>query len=66
MTYAKYNGPNVAFGQGDTPIKEVLQLMKTEKWKFQATIEFEYPIPQGSTRMAEIAKAVEYCRNAVA
>jgi sugar phosphate isomerase/epimerase len=61
-----HNGPNTPFGQGDTPIKEVLQLMKTEKWKFQATIEFEYPIPQGSTRMAEIAKAVEYCRNALA
>lgn len=61
-----HNGPNVPFGQGDTPIKEVLQLMKTEKWKFQAAIEFEYPIPQGSTRMAEIAKCVEYCRNALA
>ncbi len=61
-----HNGPNVPFGQGDTPIKEVLQLMKTEKWKFQATIEFEYPIPQGSTRMAEIAKCVEYCKNALA
>jgi sugar phosphate isomerase/epimerase len=58
-----HNGPNVPFGQGDTPIKEVLQLMQKEKWKFQATIEFEYPIPQGSTRMAEIAKCVEYCKD---
>jgi sugar phosphate isomerase/epimerase len=56
------NGPNVPFGQGDTPIKEILQLMQKEKWTFQATIEFEYPIPQGSTRMAEIAKCVEYCK----
>jgi sugar phosphate isomerase/epimerase len=61
-----HNGPNVPFGQGDTPIQEVLQLMRKEKWKFQATIEFEYPIPQGSTRMAEIAKCVEYCKNALA
>jgi hypothetical protein len=37
--------------------------MQKEKWKFQATIEFEYPIPQGSTRMAEIAKCVEFCKN---
>jgi sugar phosphate isomerase/epimerase len=57
-----HNGPNVPFGQGDTPIKEVLQLMQKEKWKFQATIEFEYPIPEGSTRMAEIAKCVAYCK----
>jgi sugar phosphate isomerase/epimerase len=61
-----HNGPNVPFGQGETPIKEVLQLMRTQKWKFQAAIEFEYPIPQGSTRMAEIAKCVEYCKNALA
>jgi sugar phosphate isomerase/epimerase len=36
------NGPNVPWGQGDTPIKEVLQLMKKEKYPFQGTIEFEY------------------------
>ncbi len=61
-----HNGPNTPFGQGDTPVKEVLQLMRKEKWKFQATIEFEYPIPQGSDRMTEIAKCVEFCRNALA
>jgi sugar phosphate isomerase/epimerase len=56
-------GATVPFGQGDVPIKEILQLMRKRKWKFQATLEFEYPIPQGSTRMAEIAKCVEYCKN---
>ena len=53
------NGPNVPFGQGDTPIKEVLQLMRENKWKFMAAIEFEYPVPEGSDRMAELAKTVE-------
>jgi hypothetical protein len=56
------NGPNMPFGQGDTPIREILQLMRDRKWTFQATIEFEYPVPEGSTRMAEIAKAIEYCK----
>ena len=56
------NGPNVPFGQGDTPIKETLQLMRDNKWKFQATIEFEYPVPAGSDRMAELAKAIQYCK----
>ncbi|MEO7889379.1 MAG: TIM barrel protein, partial [Vicinamibacterales bacterium] len=56
------NGPNMPFGQGDTPIKEVLQLMRANKWKFQATIEFEYQVPQGSDRMKEIAKALQYCK----
>jgi len=60
------NGPNVPFGQGDTPIKEVLQFMKQKKYKFQATIEYEYPLPEGSTVLAEIAKCVEYCKNCLA
>jgi sugar phosphate isomerase/epimerase len=56
----------VPFGKGDTPIKEVLQLIRDNKWKMQATIEFEYPIPQGSDRMTEIAKSIQFCREALA
>jgi sugar phosphate isomerase/epimerase len=59
-------GPNVPFGQGDTPIKEVLQLLKANRWNIQGTIEFEYPIPEGSDRMTEIAKCVKYCQQALA
>ena len=62
----KNKGPNVAFGEGDTPIKEVLQLLREKKWNIQATIEFEYPVPPGSDRMAEIAKSVQYCESALA
>jgi sugar phosphate isomerase/epimerase len=57
---------NVPFGKGDTPIKEVLQLIRDNKWKMQATIEFEYPIPPGSDRMTEIGKCVQFCRDALA
>lgn len=60
------NGPNVPFGQGDTPLREVLRLMSREKYGFQATIEFEYPIPQGSDRMSEIAKSIQYCKECLA
>jgi sugar phosphate isomerase/epimerase len=56
---------NVPFGQGDTPIKEVLQTIRDNKWPIQATIEFEYPVPEGSDRMKEIAKAVQYCKDAL-
>jgi sugar phosphate isomerase/epimerase len=56
------NGPNVPLGQGDTPIKEVLQLMRDNKWGFQATLEFEYPIPEGSDLNAELARCMQYCR----
>jgi sugar phosphate isomerase/epimerase len=59
-------GSNVPFGQGDTPIKEVLQLIRDNKWPIQATIEFEYQPPQGSDRMTELKKCIEYCRAALA
>jgi len=60
------NGPNVPFGEGDTPIVETLRLIRDKKWNIQATIEFEYPVPSGSDRMTEIAKCVQYCRKALA
>ncbi|MDP3073729.1 MAG: sugar phosphate isomerase/epimerase [Opitutaceae bacterium] len=62
----KGNGPNTPFGEGDTPIKDVLRLIRDNKWAIQATIEFEYKVPESSTRMAEIARAVKYCRDALA
>ena len=51
------------FGQGDTPIREILTLMKKEKYKFQATIEMEYPVPEGSTLLKEIGKCVQFCQD---
>lgn len=54
---------NVPFGAGDTPIKEVLQVIRDNKWPIQATIEFEYTVPAGSDRMTEIAKCVRFCKD---
>jgi sugar phosphate isomerase/epimerase len=62
----KNNGPNTPFGEGDTPIIEVLRMIRDNKWNIQATIEFEYKIPAGSDRMAELARAIKYCREALA
>ena len=61
-----HNGPNTPFGEGDTPIAEVLRLQRDNHWNMQATIEFEYKIPAGSDRMTEIARALRYCREALA
>jgi sugar phosphate isomerase/epimerase len=58
----KNNGPIVPWGQGDTPIKEVLQLMRKEKYSFPANIELEYPIPEGSNSVKEISKCYEFAR----
>lgn len=60
-----HNGPNTPFGEGDTPIVEVLRLLRDNKWDIQATIEFEYKIPAGSDRMTEIARALKFCRDAL-
>jgi sugar phosphate isomerase/epimerase len=61
-----HNGANTPFGEGDTPIVEVLRLIRDNKWNIQATIEFEYKIPAGSDRMKELARTIAYCREALA
>jgi len=58
-------GENMPWGQGDTPIVEVLQLMQKNKYKFPATIELEYEIPAVSDAVKETAKCVEYARKAL-
>jgi len=59
-------GPNMPWGQGETPLKDVLQLMKRNKYKFPASIEFEYQTPEGSDVITEIKKCVQYCKDALA
>lgn len=58
-------GDNMPWGEGDTPIAQVLQLMKKHKLKFPATIELEYPIPEGSGAVAEVTACLQYCRRAL-
>jgi sugar phosphate isomerase/epimerase len=59
-------GGNLPWGEGKTPIKEILQLMQKEKWTFPGDIELEYQIPAGSNSIAEVAKCVQYCKEALA
>jgi sugar phosphate isomerase/epimerase len=61
----KINGPNMPWGQGDTPLKEILQMMKRERYTFTATIELEYTVPDGSSVVEEVGKCVEFCRSAL-
>ena len=50
---------NLPWGTGETPIKDILQLVKTRKWAIPASVELEYQIPQGSDAVAEVRKCVE-------
>jgi sugar phosphate isomerase/epimerase len=58
-------GDNMPWGEGDTPIVQVLQIMRKHKLKFPATIELEYQIPNDSDAVKEVALCVEYCRRAL-
>ena len=60
------NGPNLPFGQGDTPVALILQLMKKEKWTFPADIELEYRVPEGSDAVTEVTKCVQFCKESLA
>ncbi len=59
---ATNGGGNTPWGQGDTPIREVLKLVQKNKWDIPANIEFEY---EGDP-LTEVAKCVQYCRGALA
>lgn len=59
-------GPNMPWGLGETPLKEILQLMKKNKYKFPASIEYEYDTPAGSDVLAEMTKCVQYAKAALA
>ncbi len=62
----KANGQaNKPWGQGDTPIREILQLMRDRKYKFPGSIELEYEIPDGSDAVREVQKCLEYARSAL-
>jgi sugar phosphate isomerase/epimerase len=58
------NGPNRPFGQGDTPIREVLQLIRDNKYPIRAYLEYEY----GSFRfpLEELKTMLQYCKDALA
>lgn len=58
----KNQGANLPFGEGDTPIKEVLQLLKRRKLSIPANIEYEY---KGQDTVAEVRKCLDFCKRAL-
>lgn len=63
-TGPKGNPPNtnMPWGKGETPIADMLLLLKKEKWPINVDIELEYPVPSGSNSVAEVKKCVEFCK----
>lgn len=56
----KDQGPQTPWGEGDTPLREVLLLMKRERYSFPATIQYEYKGTEDS--LTEVKKCLNYCR----
>ncbi len=56
----KDEGPNTIWGEGDTPIKQVLQLLKTKKYPIPAFIEYEYH--GAGTSQEEVKKCFDYAK----
>ncbi|MFN7920589.1 MAG: sugar phosphate isomerase/epimerase [Bryobacteraceae bacterium] len=59
----KNQGANVPLGEGDTPIKQVLNLLKDKKLKIPANIEYEY---KGANTIEEVRKCLDYCKSVIA
>jgi sugar phosphate isomerase/epimerase len=60
----KNNGMNLPWGEGETAIKPVLQLLKQKKYALPAMIEWEY---QGSGKsLVEVPKCLAYVKAALA
>lgn len=55
-------GANLPWGQGDTPIKEILNLLRKKKYNIPATIELEYQIPADSNAVKEVKKCFEFAK----
>lgn len=58
-------GANLPWGQGSTPIKEILEAAQKNKWKFPFSVELEYQVPSDSNAVIEVKKCVEFCRKSL-
>ncbi len=54
---------NMPWGQGETPIEDILRLIQKNKWPITCDIELEHSIPEGSDAVKEVTKCVGYCKN---
>jgi sugar phosphate isomerase/epimerase len=53
---------NVPWGEGDTPIVEVLRRLRDRRWDIPVQIEYEY---RGSDAVTEVTRCLDYCRQAL-
>lgn len=54
---------NAPWGEGDTPLEDILQLVRDNQYGIYCDVELEYDIPKDSDAVQETAKCVEFCKN---
>jgi len=60
----KHEGDNVPWGEGDTPLRDVLLMLKKEKWPIPAYVEYEY---RGTgTPTEEVKKCFQFAKQILA
>jgi len=59
----KNNGRSTPFGEGDSPIIEILRLIRDNRWPIVALLEFEHGTLR--TGVEEVQIAFDYCRRAL-
>jgi sugar phosphate isomerase/epimerase len=60
----KHEGDNVPWGEGETPLRDVLLLLKNEKWPIPAYVEYEY---RGTgTPTEEVKKCFQFAKQILA
>lgn len=62
-TTPEHGAGNLTWGTGDTPIREILLMIRDRKYKFPVSVELEYQIPEGSDAVKEVAKCVAFAKN---
>jgi sugar phosphate isomerase/epimerase len=60
----KHEGDNTPWGEGDTPLRDVLLLLKKEKWPIPAYVEYEYK--GTSTPTEEVRKCFQFAKQILA
>jgi sugar phosphate isomerase/epimerase len=64
-TTPEHGAGNLPWGTGDTPMKEIFQLMKDNKMKFPVSVELEYAVPEGSDAIKEVVKCISHAKKMI-
>ena len=56
---------SMPWGDGDTHIRDILQLVRDKKYPIRCYIDCDYALPESSTRQAEVKRCMEFARAAL-